>query len=74
MELCYDIAQDLNVTGYKYNDPIFGEMRFDGYHDFYEYSLIDVDENHRFRSIGIPFKVFGDHTVTKLGTLKIKWN
>lgn len=73
LEMCYDIVQDTTIEGYKYNDPILGELTIHDYrHQFYEYVLIDVDSNNIFHSIGIPFKVFEDHTATKLGTLKIK--
>ena len=72
MEYCYDIATDAYVEKYKYNDPICGELTFYESRYFYEYSMIDVDSNNRFRSIGIPFKVFGEYPAIKLGTIKTK--
>lgn len=74
LEMCYDIVQDITIEGYKYNDPILGELIIREYsHEFYEYILIKVEENKdRLRSIKIPFKVFGDRLAIKLGTIKTK--
>ena len=65
MEYCYDIASEIYVKQYKYDDPICGELIFYNYSYYYVYGMIDVDANNRFSSISIPFKVFGDHTATK---------
>ena len=70
LDECYDKAWDANLKSYKYNDPIFGEIEFNGYHNFYDYYSIEVEPGKTHKTLGIPFKVFGNHAAIKLGTLK----
>lgn len=70
LDYCYERACNVSIIGYKYNDPKLGEIEFNGKHDF-EDQEISVNGDWGFKTLGIPFKVFGDHTAVKLGTLKM---